>query len=128
MTTTVFVTSDHGFATATQLLQPNVLLRAGGLLQIDKSNQVTQARVQVVPEGGTGLIYFINPKTRDEDRHKVTGLLLEQEGVAELIGSERFAQLGFPSPDKNPGMGDLVLVPRSDYAVGELPPEMMLSK
>jgi predicted AlkP superfamily pyrophosphatase or phosphodiesterase len=115
---TIFVTADHGFANATRLLQPNVALRQAGLLQIDTSNRVTQAKVQVVPEGGTGLIYFTNPKSREEDTKKVIDLFSKREGVAQLLGPERFAALGYPSPEKNRGMGELVLVPLAGYAVG----------
>ena len=42
--TTVFVLADHGFATATKLLQPNVLFRQAGLLEIGDANREPKAR------------------------------------------------------------------------------------
>ena len=96
--TTVFVVADHGFATATNVLQPNVLFREMGLLEIGATNQITKARAQVVPEGGTGMIYLTNSQTREADRKTVVKLLRGNEGVAEIIEPEHFAALGLPSP------------------------------
>lgn len=115
--TAVFVTADHGFATATNVLQPNVLLRRAGLLQLGPTNLITRARAQVVPEGGTGMIYLTDPRTRDEDRRRVLELLANQEGVADVVLPDRFAELGFPDPEKHRGMADLVLVAKEGYAV-----------
>lgn len=110
------VTADHGFAVATNVLQPNVLFRKAGLLEVSSVNTILKARVQCVPEGGSGLIYFTNPTTREEDRKKTIELLSGAEGVAELIGPERFEELGMP-PAGQGGMGDLVLRPRKGYGV-----------
>jgi predicted AlkP superfamily pyrophosphatase or phosphodiesterase len=115
--TTVFLVADHGFASATNVLQPNVLFREAGLLQIGATNQITKARAQVVPEGGTGMIYLTDPQTREADRKKVIELLRGKEGVAELIEPGQYAALGLPSPEKNSAMADLVLVARDGYAV-----------
>ncbi|HKX62807.1 MAG TPA: alkaline phosphatase family protein [Verrucomicrobiae bacterium] len=117
MNTTVFVVSDHGFATATNVLQPNVLFRQAGLIELGATNRMTKAQAQVVSIGGSGMIYLTNPQTRDADRKKVMELLRGKEGVADLIEPDRFAELGLPLPEKNGGMGDLVLVPRDGYAV-----------
>jgi predicted AlkP superfamily pyrophosphatase or phosphodiesterase len=115
--TTVFVVADHGFATATNVIQPNVLLRQAGLLELGATNQITKARVQVVPEGGTGMIYLTDPQTRDADRSKVVDLLRGQEGVADILGPEHYAAIGLPTPEQNPRMADLVLIPHDGYAV-----------
>jgi len=114
--TTVIVTSDHGFAVATNVLQPNVLLRQAGLIEISSLNMLTKTRVQCIPEGGSGLIYLNNPDTREADRAKVIELFAKAEGVAELIGGERFEALGLP-PAGQGGMGDFVLRPRIGYGV-----------
>ena len=42
--TTIFLVADHGFATATNVLQPNVLFRQAGLLELGATNQITKAR------------------------------------------------------------------------------------
>jgi arylsulfatase A-like enzyme len=113
--TTIIVTADHGFATATNVLQPNVLFRQAGLLTIS-SNQIAKARVQCVPEGGSGFIYFNDPATRDEDRKKAVELLDGKEGVLELVGPEKFEALGIP-PARQDGSPDLLLKPKIGYGV-----------
>jgi predicted AlkP superfamily pyrophosphatase or phosphodiesterase len=115
--TSVFVTADHGFASATNILHPNVLLRRAGLLELGASNQVTRARAQVVPEGGTGMVYLINPATRDQDRQAVLSLFNGQEGIGEIVEPSQFHARGLPSPETNPGMADLVLAAKGNYAI-----------
>gem|GEM_PF-176629 len=114
--TTFIVTADHGFATATNVLQPNLLLRQAGLLQYSNATTITSARVQVVPEGGSGFIYLNDPASRDADRKTVTELFAGKEGVAELIGPERFAELGIPDAGTG-GSPDLILRPKMGYGV-----------
>jgi predicted AlkP superfamily pyrophosphatase or phosphodiesterase len=115
--TTIFVVSDHGFATATNVLQPNVVLRQAGLLKLGASNQVTYARAQIVPEGGTGMIYLNQPQTRTADLARVRELFSNLEGVSRLLAPEQYAKYGFPWPTATGGMADLVLVPKAGYAV-----------
>lgn len=118
--TTVFITSDHGFAGATNVIQPNVLLREAGLLEVSSFNQISRARAQVVAQGGIGFVYFTDPATRAEDSRRVHELLRGAEGVAAVLDSSEFARLGLPAPEKNSGMGDLIIVPKDGYAVGGL--------
>lgn len=113
--TTIIVTADHGFATATNVIQPNVLLREAGLLTV-ASNQVSKARVQCVPEGGSGFIYCNDPATRDEDRKKVIDLLAGKEGVLDVLGPDKFESLGIP-PAGEGGSPDLLLRPKIGYGV-----------
>jgi len=63
------------------------------------------------------MIYLTDPQTRASDRQKVTELLAGKEGVAGLIGPDRYAALGLPSPDKNSGMADLIVVAKGGYAI-----------
>jgi predicted AlkP superfamily pyrophosphatase or phosphodiesterase len=115
--TTIFVTSDHGFALATNILAPNVLFRRAGWLTVGASNTVTKARVQLVSEGGMGMIYLNNPQTRDADRSKVIELLAGEEGVEKILQADQFVELGFPNPTRENGMGDLVLVAKDGYGI-----------
>jgi len=115
--TTVFLVADHGFATATKVLLPNALFRRAGLLEIDDSKRITAARAMVVPEGGTGMIYLTDPKTREADRRRVIELLAGKEGVSEVVGVDRYASLGLPSPEMNSGMADLVMAAGDGYAL-----------
>lgn len=118
--TTIIVTSDHGFATATNVLQPNVLFRQAGWITVSRLNQIVKARVQCVPEGGSGFLYFNDPATKEKDRKKVLELFAGKEGIAELIGPEKFEALGIP-PAGQGGSPDLVLRPKIGYGVGGSP-------
>jgi predicted AlkP superfamily pyrophosphatase or phosphodiesterase len=115
--TTVFVTADHGFAYAANTLQPNVLLRKAGLLELGPNNRISKARAQVVPEGGIGMVYLTSPDTREADRQKVLELFKGKEGIAEIIQPDRYPALGFPSQERNPAMADFVLAASDGYAV-----------
>ena len=115
--TTVFVVADHGFATATKLVQPNVLLRKEKLLEIRGDGQVAKARVQVVPEGGIGMVYCTDPATAGDDAERVARLFTGHEGIAQVVRPAGFAELGLPDPAKNPQMANLVLVAADGYGV-----------
>ena len=115
--TTVIVTSDHGFATITNVLYPNAVFRKAGLLETGATNQITKARVQLVSEGGIGMIYLNNPATRDADRKRVLDLLKGKPGVEDILTPEQFSAYGLPLPTANQGMADLVLVAANGYGV-----------
>ena len=115
--TTIFVVADHGFAVATNLLQPNVLLKQAGLLQTGASNLITKASAQVYPEGGSGMVYLTDPATRDADRLKVIELFTGREGIAEVIQTNRFDELGIPLPTQYKGAPDLVIAAKDGYGI-----------
>ena len=115
--TTIFVTSDHGFAAITNILYPNVAFRRAGLLELGASNLVTKARIQVVSEGGIGMIYLNNPATRDADRKKVFELLKGKPGVEDILEPDQFSKYGLPLPTAHKGMADLVLVASDGYGI-----------
>ena len=81
--TSIFVVADHGFASASKLLCPNVLFRKEGLLKAGLF-KVEKARVQAVSEGGTALVYFTDPQTMSQDKEKVRKLLKDAEGIEDL--------------------------------------------
>ena len=115
--TTVIVTSDHGFAGVTNVLYPNAVFWRAGLLELGASNVVTKARVQLVSEGGIGMIYLNNPTTRDADHKKVFELLSGKEGVEALVDPEEFSKHGLPTPETNKGMADLILIAKDGYGI-----------
>jgi predicted AlkP superfamily pyrophosphatase or phosphodiesterase len=109
--TTIFVTSDHGFAPASRLINPNVIFRRAGLIRPG-----SRTRVQAIAEGGLAFVYFTDPATLLNDRIKVLGLLREQEGIAAILEPETFPALGLPDPAKNSSMADMLLVAKSGCA------------
>jgi predicted AlkP superfamily pyrophosphatase or phosphodiesterase len=114
--TTIIVTSDHGFARATNLLNPNVLFRKAGLLEADNSGVITKARAHIISEGGTALVYLTDPKTKEDDSRKVLKLLRSQPEISEILEAKDFARFGYPDPEKFAGMSDFVLIPKEGSA------------
>lgn len=115
-TTTIIVVSDHGFTLTPKAIMPNVLLRKEGLLKV-AAGKISEARVHVVPEGGIGLVYCTDPGQAPADRELVQKLFSGQEGVAEVVLPDRFAELGLPHPREYSQSPDAVLVAKDGYGV-----------
>ena len=71
--TTIFVVADHGFASASKLICPNVILRKEGLLKSGLL-KIATARVQALSEGGTALVYFSSAETMSADKEKARAI------------------------------------------------------
>ena len=114
--TTVFVVSDHGFKQVFQEIQPNVALRAAGLIEVAESKAVA-CDVWSVSEGGTAMIYLTNPDPgrREEVRGRAREVLAALEGVARVIEPAEYPALGYPRIEDNDQMADLVLVAKHGY-------------
>jgi predicted AlkP superfamily phosphohydrolase/phosphomutase len=97
-------------------IRPNAALRQAGLLKA-AAGKPTDARVNVVPEGGIGLIYCNHPGEVDADRRKVKELFTGKEGVAAVLEPAEFAAQGMPVPREYPQAPDLILVAKAGYAV-----------
>ncbi|QEH37270.1 Type I phosphodiesterase / nucleotide pyrophosphatase [Aquisphaera giovannonii] len=113
--TAVFILADHGFMTVKHSLHPNAVLRKEGLLTMQGASIAT-ARVQVVPEGGIGMVYLNDPGTADADGETVRRLFRDAEGIRAVLGPEDFGRYHFPMPKDNPQMADLVLVAKEGYS------------
>ena len=114
--TTVLVVADHGFTLTPKAIRPNAVFRKEGMLSLG-GGKVTEARVHVISEGGTGLIYCTDPSTSDADRKRVKDLLEEKEGVAEVLEPTQFAKHGLPHPREYSQAPDLVVVTKDGYGV-----------
>jgi predicted AlkP superfamily pyrophosphatase or phosphodiesterase len=114
--TTIFVVADHGFAMTPKAVCPNRLLRQEGLLKAE-AGKVVEARVNVFPEGGIGLVYCNDPGAVEADRQKVKALFAGREGVAEVLEPSQYHEHGLPHPREYGQAPDLVLVCASGYAV-----------
>lgn len=114
--TTLIVTADHGFARATNLLNPNVVFRQAGLLQTDEKGAITSARAHIISEGGSALVYFTDAKTKEVDTKTVLKALREKSEIAEILEPRDYGKHGYPDPAKFAGMADLVLIPKDGYA------------
>jgi len=114
--TTLIVLADHGFTTTPKAICPNVLLRQQKLLTVT-AGKIQDARVHVIPEGGVGLIYCTVPGSETEDLKAVQKLFADQEGVAEVVLSGRFAEIGLPQPREYVQAPNAVLVAKDGYSV-----------
>lgn len=114
--TTFVLVSDHGFTTTPKAIRPNVLLRKEGLLTA-AGGKITDARVHVFPEGGIGLVYCTDPGQAPADREKFKELFAGQEGVADILLPDRFAEHGLPHPREYNQAPDAVLVAKDGYSV-----------
>jgi predicted AlkP superfamily pyrophosphatase or phosphodiesterase len=109
--TSSLVTADHGFARSYKQVVGSAILSKAGLFETEDGKR----RVQIISEGGTAMVYFHAKKTKDADRKKVIALFKHQEGVDRILQPKDYAKYGFPSPDKNPRMADLVLSAKDGY-------------
>lgn len=114
--TAVFVVADHGFAAVTKSIRPNAALRRLGFLQAD-GDRIVAAKVQVIPEGGIGMVYLNEPGTADQDGEAVRRLFADVEGVEAILGPDDFARHHLPRPEDNDRMADLILVAADGYAI-----------
>lgn len=114
--TTVFVVSDHGFIRTPQAIRPNIVLRKAGLLKADGA-RISEAQVNVVPEGGIGLVYCNVPGQVEADSKRVKELFEGLEGVEEILEPAQYAEHGLPHPREYRPAPDLVLVAKEGYGV-----------
>lgn len=104
--TTFIIVSDHGFKTYKRVVRPNAILKAKGLSD----------RAYVVPEGGTAMVYV----TSEKDKSTISAALKQafqgQEGVGSVLEPGDFEKYGYPQPEENSRMADLVLAAADGYA------------
>jgi predicted AlkP superfamily pyrophosphatase or phosphodiesterase len=96
-TTTVIVTADHGFKVVKRQIHPLVLVKQDA---------------QVIPEGGTAMVYLNGRKTAAEIESMLQGV----EGIERIVRPSEYAALGMPDPAKNPRMADLILAAKDGYS------------
>lgn len=115
----LFVVSDHGFAPVEKLIQPNVVFRRLGWVQVDDKEKPTDRRVWCVATGGSAFIYILEDAHRRELTEQATAELKKLDGVTEIIGPDRFADLGLPLPKDNPQAPDFVVATGPGYSFSE---------
>lgn len=112
--TTLVVVSDHGFKTYRRVMHPNAFLLNHGFIREHDSKLDCDA--WVIPEGGTAMVYVTRPEKKTELVKELAQLFSRAEGIAKVIDSREYAQYGFPSPQKNEHMADLVLVAANGFS------------
>jgi predicted AlkP superfamily pyrophosphatase or phosphodiesterase len=105
--TALMVFGDHGFADVHRTHHLNAILAEEKLLEVDGGGAVTRRRAWAAGNGGAAHVYVLDgaPRgTADRLRERFAAI----PGV-EVIGPERYADLGLPAPGPGSAAGDLVL-------------------
>lgn len=115
--TTFIVASDHGFATYTHTIRPNIALVNLGLLQ--KQGDRYTGSVWVKEEGGAASIYIRDVKRRAELVPKLKTYFESLPGVSHVYTNEEAQAIGLPSEKVSDQAPQLYLTAASDYAFGD---------
>ena len=116
--TAIFLVSDHGFMNVTKEVHPNILLRKHGLIETDENGSITDAKVHVVSNGGSAMVFGLNAETKEEDLEKAYSIFAEAEGISYVLTPSDYPQYGLPQPQDNPNMGDLLLNASQRFSFG----------
>jgi predicted AlkP superfamily pyrophosphatase or phosphodiesterase len=104
--TTFVVVSDHGFKTFKRSIRPNALLKQKGLAE----------SVWTIAEGGTAMVYVTRNADKPKTVETIRSAFTDVEGVAKVLTPADFPKYGYPTPEANPRMADLVLAAADGYA------------
>ncbi|MBB5059319.1 putative AlkP superfamily pyrophosphatase or phosphodiesterase [Granulicella aggregans] len=115
--TTFFILSDHGFATYTHTISPNVALVEQGLLK--KQDGRYKGEVWIKAEGGAASLYIRDPHRRAELLPKLKGCFSGVEGVAHVYTNDEARKLGIPAEADTDQAPLLYLTAAPDYAFGD---------
>ncbi len=116
---TLFLTSDHGFATIRQRIFPNVVLRQSGLLKVE-NGKVTNRHVYAMDQGGSSFIYIEDEKdNRSKTIKQVAALFKGAEGIDQVIESKDFKKHGLASPEDDQRMPDMVLTAKNGFTFSD---------
>ncbi len=112
--TTFIIVSDHGFRSYTKTIRPNAVLAKAGVGDA----------AWVISEGGTAMVYATRSAEKGSpERAKtldaVRQALAPVDGIARVLTPEEYASFGYPRPDANERMADLVLAARDGFAFNE---------
>jgi predicted AlkP superfamily pyrophosphatase or phosphodiesterase len=105
--TTLLVFGDHGFVDVSTTHHLNQILREEKLLEIDGRGDITQRRAWAAGNGGAAHVYILDGAPRTTE-----GRLRERFAAlpgVDVIGRERFRDLGLPDPTPDSAQGDLML-------------------
>lgn len=113
--TTFFISTDHGFKKVTRIILPNVVLKKAGLAQ-GLGPAINTCDAYAMTQGGMAFVYVTSQARKAELLPKLKELFAQTEGIDRVIDGGEGHALGMPTPEENPGMGDLVLYPKPGYA------------
>jgi predicted AlkP superfamily pyrophosphatase or phosphodiesterase len=106
-TTAVMVFGDHGFVDVTVTHHLNQILCAEGLLEVDGRGQITRRRAWAAGNGGAAHVYVLDG-ARASAVERLRERFAALPGV-DVLGADRFRDVGLPPPAPDSPQGDLVL-------------------
>ena len=112
--TTFIITADHGFATYTHTLAPNVVLVQQGLLHKEGNKYV--GKVWVKAEGGAAELFIRDPDERAALVPKLKALFASLTGVENVYTNGEARSIGIPSDAETDQAPQLYITSRIGYA------------
>jgi predicted AlkP superfamily pyrophosphatase or phosphodiesterase len=115
---TLIVVSDHGFSANKIAVLHNVILKEKGLVEVDEK-RVTGGKVQVLPQGGSAMVYIRDEANRESIFQQVKAAFTGVEGVSGIVGVEEFPAYGLANPRRDPRSPDMMLFAKMGYFFGD---------
>jgi predicted AlkP superfamily pyrophosphatase or phosphodiesterase len=115
---TLFVVSDHGFATNKAKILTNDTLQKAGLVEIT-DGRVTGGAVQALAQGGSALVYVLDEANRDSIMKQVKQAFANVDGISKVLTPDEFSDLGIADPKRDPHGPDMVLLAKLGYYFGD---------
>lgn len=111
---TFIIASDHGFASFTHIIRPNVAMVQQGLLKMQDG--VARGDVWALPEGGEASLYIRDASMRAALVPKLKAYFENVPGVAAAYTNAEAQQFGIPALDSTDQAPDLYLTAKPGYA------------
>lgn len=105
---TLIVVSDHGFSLNKNRIALNPILQEAGLLEL-VGDRVTGGSVQIVPQGGSALLYINNDADHPAIENRVRQAFSKIDGIDKIIAATDFPAYGIGDPKHDPHAPDMVL-------------------
>jgi predicted AlkP superfamily pyrophosphatase or phosphodiesterase len=115
--TTFFILSDHGFASYTHTISPNVALVEQGLLH--KKVDAYTGDVWVKALGGSAALYIRDSSRRAELVPKLKDYFARVPGIQHVYTNEEVRSLGIPAEADTDQAPQLYLTASPDYSFGD---------
>jgi predicted AlkP superfamily pyrophosphatase or phosphodiesterase len=115
---TLIIVSDHGFSENKVEIRPNVVLKELGLVETD-GKKVTGGSVQIVPQGGSAMVYILDESNREALIERVKAALEKVEGISAVVTADQFEDYGIANPRRDPHAPDIMLFAKMNYYIGD---------
>lgn len=115
---TLIIVSDHGFSLNKYEVRPNVVLKDLGLVDVEKG-KVRGGAVQIVPQGGSAMVYILDESRRDAIAKQIKEAFAKVEGIASVIDADEFPAYGIANPRRDPRAPDMMLFAKMNYYIGD---------